>query len=58
MVETLRWAKPKIGALLLQVPVLQYIVGPLAIVHNAFGNTKRCIRTSGQEEEPTSEGEE
>ena len=58
MVETLRWAKPRIGALLLQVLVLQYIVGPLAIVHNVLKNTKGCVRTSGQEEEPTSEGEE
>ena len=58
MVATRRGAKSKIGALLLQVLVLQYMVGPLAIVHNVFKNTKGCVRTSGQEEEPTNESEE
>ena len=47
----------RIEALLLHAPTLQSIVGPLAIVHNVSINIKEYIRTLGQKEEPTEEGE-
>ena len=48
----------RIEALLLHAPTLQFIVGPLAIVHYVSINTKEYIRTLGQKEEPTDESAE